>query len=54
MDIHIWYTVLSAIVGGVMGARARLGEVFYAFIQHFMELILGFGRVRHLLTVPIH
>ncbi|KAJ6339663.1 hypothetical protein OIU77_007576 [Salix suchowensis] len=27
MDIHIWYTVLSAIVGGVMGARARLGEI---------------------------
>ncbi|XP_040989322.1 callose synthase 10 [Juglans microcarpa x Juglans regia] len=27
MDIHIWYTVLSAIVGGVKGARARLGEI---------------------------
>lgn len=27
MDIHIWYTILSAIVGGVMGARARLGEI---------------------------
>ncbi|XP_022769983.1 callose synthase 10 isoform X3 [Durio zibethinus] len=27
MDIHIWYTVLSAIIGGVMGARARLGEI---------------------------
>ena len=27
MDIHIFYTLLSAIVGGVMGARARLGEV---------------------------
>ena len=27
MDIHIWYTLLSALVGGVMGARARLGEV---------------------------
>lgn len=27
MDIHIWYTLLSAIIGGVMGARARLGEV---------------------------
>ncbi|XP_006351455.1 callose synthase 10 [Solanum tuberosum] len=27
MDIHIWYTLLSAIVGGVMGARARLGEI---------------------------
>ncbi|KAJ7956112.1 Callose synthase-like protein [Quillaja saponaria] len=27
LDIHIWYTVLSAIVGGVMGARARLGEI---------------------------
>uniref|UniRef100_A0A1J3EUH6 1,3-beta-glucan synthase n=1 Tax=Noccaea caerulescens TaxID=107243 RepID=A0A1J3EUH6_NOCCA len=27
MDIHIWYTLLSAIVGGVMGAKARLGEI---------------------------
>ncbi|XP_059441555.1 callose synthase 10 [Corylus avellana] len=27
MDIHIWYTVLSAVVGGVKGARARLGEI---------------------------
>ncbi|XP_058086685.1 callose synthase 10 isoform X2 [Magnolia sinica] len=27
MDIHIWYTVLSAFVGGLMGARARLGEI---------------------------
>lgn len=27
MDIHIWYTLLSAIIGGVMGAKARLGEV---------------------------
>ncbi|RVW26616.1 Callose synthase 10 [Vitis vinifera] len=27
MDILIWYTILSAIVGGVKGARARLGEI---------------------------
>lgn len=27
MDIHIWYTLLSAIVGAVIGARARLGEI---------------------------
>ncbi|KAF7838212.1 callose synthase 10 [Senna tora] len=27
MDIHIWYTILSAIVGGIIGARARLGEI---------------------------
>ncbi|KAL1209899.1 Callose synthase 10 [Cardamine amara subsp. amara] len=27
MDIHIWYTLLSAIIGGVMGAKARLGEI---------------------------
>ncbi|KAK4778668.1 hypothetical protein SAY86_006196 [Trapa natans] len=27
MDIHIWYTLLSAIIGGVMGARGRLGEI---------------------------
>lgn len=29
MDFHIWYTLLSAIIGGVMGARARLGEVIF-------------------------
>ncbi|KAK9090225.1 hypothetical protein Sjap_023402 [Stephania japonica] len=27
MDCHIWHTLLSAIVGGVIGARARLGEI---------------------------
>nr|GEV05479.1 callose synthase 10 [Tanacetum cinerariifolium] len=27
MDIHIFYTLLSAVIGGVMGARARLGEI---------------------------
>ncbi|VVB02402.1 unnamed protein product [Arabis nemorensis] len=27
MDLHIFYTVLSAIIGGVMGAKARLGEI---------------------------
>ncbi|TKY73602.1 Callose synthase 10 [Spatholobus suberectus] len=27
MDILIWYTIMSAIVGGVIGARARLGEI---------------------------
>ncbi|KAH9624592.1 hypothetical protein KSS87_007864 [Heliosperma pusillum] len=27
MDMHIWYTLLSALVGGVMGARQRLGEI---------------------------
>ncbi|KAF3791007.1 Callose synthase 10 [Nymphaea thermarum] len=26
LDLHIWYTLLSALIGGVMGARARLGE----------------------------
>ncbi|KAK9926738.1 hypothetical protein M0R45_023951 [Rubus argutus] len=31
MDIHIWYTLLSAIIGGVMGARSRLGEGIYIF-----------------------
>ena len=33
MDIHIWYTILSAIVGGVMGARARLGEVLMCTLR---------------------
>ncbi|KAM7475705.1 hypothetical protein LguiB_022948 [Lonicera macranthoides] len=27
MDVHIFYTLLSAVVGGVMGARGRLGEI---------------------------
>ncbi|CAA6653832.1 unnamed protein product [Spirodela intermedia] len=27
MDIHIFYTLLSALVGGIKGARARLGEI---------------------------
>ncbi|OVA17595.1 Glycosyl transferase [Macleaya cordata] len=27
MDIHIWYTLLSALIGGLMGARGRLGEI---------------------------
>ncbi|XP_052176663.1 callose synthase 10 [Diospyros lotus] len=34
MDIHIWYTLLSAIVGGVMGARARLGEIRSLEMMH--------------------
>ncbi|KAJ8764148.1 hypothetical protein K2173_005060 [Erythroxylum novogranatense] len=37
MDIHIWYTVLSAIVGGVMGARARLGEVRNGILEWSFE-----------------
>ncbi|XP_031502410.1 callose synthase 10 isoform X1 [Nymphaea colorata] len=27
LDLHIWYTLLSALIGGIMGARARLGEI---------------------------
>jgi callose synthase len=27
MDLQIWYTILSALVGGVMGAMDRLGEI---------------------------
>ncbi|URD86787.1 callose synthase [Musa troglodytarum] len=27
MDIHIWYTLLSALVGGLLGALGRLGEI---------------------------
>ncbi|KAK9699527.1 hypothetical protein RND81_08G179300 [Saponaria officinalis] len=27
MDIHIWYTLISALIGGVMGARSKLGEI---------------------------
>lgn len=34
MDIHIWYTLLSAIYGAVMGARARLGEIRSVEMMH--------------------
>ncbi|KAJ1692919.1 hypothetical protein LUZ63_009617 [Rhynchospora breviuscula] len=27
MDLHIWYTLCSALVGGMMGAAARIGEI---------------------------
>ncbi|KAJ4775037.1 GLUCAN SYNTHASE-LIKE 8 family protein [Rhynchospora pubera] len=27
MDLHIWYTLCSALVGGIMGAAARIGEI---------------------------
>eukprot|EP01018_Ginkgo_biloba_P032191 Gb_22029 [translate_table: standard] len=27
LDLQIWYTLLSAIVGGLIGARGRLGEI---------------------------
>ncbi|XP_073272361.1 callose synthase 10-like [Primulina huaijiensis] len=34
MDIHIWYTLLSAIYGAVMGARGRLGEIRSVEMMH--------------------
>ncbi|XAR67942.1 1,3-beta-glucan synthase [Bertholletia excelsa] len=34
MDIYIFYTLLSAIIGGVMGARARLGEIRSLHMVH--------------------
>jgi callose synthase len=27
LDIHVFYTIMSAIVGFLLGARERLGEV---------------------------
>eukprot|EP00252_Welwitschia_mirabilis_P007366 TRINITY_DN18640_c0_g1_i2.p1 TRINITY_DN18640_c0_g1~~TRINITY_DN18640_c0_g1_i2.p1 ORF type:complete len:1915 (+),score=322.94 TRINITY_DN18640_c0_g1_i2:50-5794(+) len=27
LDLYVWHTILSAIVGGLIGARARLGEI---------------------------
>lgn len=45
MDIHIFYTLLSALIGGVMGARARLGEVIFfegslicSIVYFFMDM----------------
>lgn len=45
MDIYIWYTLLSAIVGGVMGARARLGEVSIVIVcdnYSFNKIVIPF------------
>ncbi|KAL4584830.1 hypothetical protein LXL04_009440 [Taraxacum kok-saghyz] len=59
MDIHIWYTLLSAIVGGVMGARGRLGEIrsiemvhkrFESFPEAFVKQLVSSQAKR----VPIH
>ncbi|KAL2492350.1 Callose synthase 10 [Abeliophyllum distichum] len=50
MDIHIWYTLLSAIYGAVMGARSRLGEIrsiemvhkrFESFPQAFVKNLVS-------------
>ncbi|KAK1286687.1 Callose synthase 10 [Acorus calamus] len=55
MDIHIWYTLLSAIVGGFMGARARLGEIrsiemvhkrFESFPEAFVKNLVSFKKNR--------
>ncbi|XVE56659.1 hypothetical protein DITRI_Ditri04bG0028500 [Diplodiscus trichospermus] len=55
MDIHIWYTLLSAIIGGVMGARARLGEIrsiemlhkrFESFPEAFAKNLVSLPRNR--------
>lgn len=49
MDIYIWYTLLSAVVGGVMGARARLGEVlfplYFCIFLHFSGGALAVGKI---------
>lgn len=37
MDIHIWYTLLSALVGGLMGALGRLGEVIFQICHSGVE-----------------
>lgn len=34
LDIYIWYTLLSAIIGGVKGARGRLGEIRSLEMMH--------------------
>jgi hypothetical protein len=55
MDIHIWYTLLSALVGGVMGARDRLGEVYiYRFgqLKCFINVLRAFQK-RLLKTFPL-
>mgnify|MGYP000037589064 CR=1 FL=1 len=32
LDISIWYTVWSALLGGLIGAKDRLGEVLCSFL----------------------
>ncbi|KAH9720653.1 callose synthase 10 [Citrus sinensis] len=58
MDLHIWYTLLSAIIGGVMGARARLGEIrtiemvhkrFESFPKVFVKNLVSWQAKRLLL-----
>ncbi|KAK7824056.1 callose synthase 9 [Quercus suber] len=63
MDIHIWYTLLSAVVGGIMGARARLGEIrsiemvhkrFESFPEALVKNLVSSQaeRERDLLSIP--
>ncbi|XP_042393407.1 callose synthase 10 isoform X2 [Zingiber officinale] len=49
MDIHIWYTLLSALVGGLLGALGRLGEIrsldmfhkrFESFPEAFAKILV--------------
>ncbi|MQL79710.1 hypothetical protein Taro_012157, partial [Colocasia esculenta] len=57
MDIHIWYTLLSALIGGIMGARARLGEIrslemlhkrFESFPEAFAKNLVPSSRVNRM------
>ncbi|XP_062116060.1 callose synthase 10 isoform X2 [Humulus lupulus] len=50
MDIHIWYTLLSAVIGGVMGARARLGEIRSIEMVHKRFESFPEAFVRHLVS----
>ncbi|KAG5537088.1 hypothetical protein RHGRI_024510 [Rhododendron griersonianum] len=61
MDILIWHTLLSAIVGGVMGARARLGEIrslemvhkrFESFPEAFAEKLVS-AQTKRFMTIVL-
>lgn len=53
MDIHIFYTVLSAICGFLIGARDRLGEInsVEAVHKQFEQFPSAFMEILH---VPVH
>jgi hypothetical protein len=38
VDIQVWYTVISALLGGLEGARDKLGEASHSTMIKFLLL----------------
>lgn len=62
LDLYIWYTVLSAIVGALIGARQRLGEIqsletvrkrFESFPEAFAKCLQATHTKRHSSNVSL-